>query len=399
MMRRAVAASCFATALVACTTPRVDVPRPVSGAWPYPEETALGRGFEKQIAPGQSGILPLVSGMEAFSVRASLAEAAERTLDLQYYIVRDDTTTQLLLHRVLRAAERGVRVRLLIDDLDSAGRDLDLAAFSAHRNAQVRVFNPFLRRGPLGLSKLFEFLGDSTRLNRRMHNKLWIADNAVAIAGGRNLGDEYFDAHGEVNFSDLDVLAAGPVVRDISRSFDDYWNSEWAVPIEAFIDERPRPDQLAGFERALQARVEGFRDTEYARVLRETGLGSRLRSGQLPLITSAASALYDLPAKISSAGADAAARQVFASRMRPIVEAAQREIILISPYFIPSDEGNHPAGGACTARRACTPFHQLSRVHGLRAPGVRGLRAPACPLARGRPRALRNAPRTGRCRG
>jgi putative cardiolipin synthase len=338
-LRRALAGLFLAMALVACNAPRLDVPRAVSEAWPRPQETALGRGFKQQAASGQSGFFLLVSGMEAFSVRASLAEAAERTLDLQYYIVRDDTTTQLLLSRVLRAAERGVRVRLLIDDLDAAGRDLDLAVLSAHRNLEVRVFNPFLRRGALGLSKLLEFLGDSDRLNRRMHNKLWIADNAVAIVGGRNLGDEYFDAHGELNFSDLDILAAGPVARDISRSFDAYWNSEWAVPIEAFAAKRPGAEQLAQLERGLQARVAGFRDTKYARALRDTGLGSLLRSGQLPLVGAQASALHDPPVKISGTGADTPPRQVFAARLRPIVEAAQREIILISPYFIPGEEG------------------------------------------------------------
>lgn len=344
-VRRAVAALGLAVIVTlmsaGCTTPRLDAPRPFSEAWPRPEETALGHGFAQQIAlhPGQAGVYPLVSGMEAFSVRASLAESAERTLDLQYFIAREDTTTQLLLYRVLRAAHRGVRVRVLIDDLDAAGKDFDLATFSAHPNIEVRVFNPFASRGSLGLSHLLEFLGDPARLNRRMHNKLWIADNAIAIVGGRNLGDEYFDAHGEVNFADLDILSAGPVVRNISRSFDDYWNSEWAVPIEAFIGTPPGAGQLAAFERVLEARLESFRDTDYARILRETGLGLRLRSGQLPLIPADAIALYDPPAKISGSGADAAPRQIFASRMRPIVDAAQREVILISPYFIPSEEG------------------------------------------------------------
>ncbi len=256
------AALCFAT-MVACTTPRLDVPRPLSEAWLHPEATALGREFGKELAghPGQSGVFPLASGMEAFTIRASLAESAERTLDLQYYIVQQDTTTQLLLDRVLRAAQRGVRVRLLIDDLYALGRDFELATLAAHPNIEVRVFNPFLRRGGWGLSQLLEFLGDSRRLNRRMHNKLWIADNAAAVVGGRNLGDEYFDAHSEVTFTDLDILAAGPVVRDISRSFDEYWNSEWAVPVEAFVAAAPSAEQFATFERALEARLERFRDT------------------------------------------------------------------------------------------------------------------------------------------
>ena len=340
-IRSVIAALCLTVTSAACTAPRLDVPRPFSEAWLRPEETALGREFGKQLAghPGQSGFYLLSSGMDAFSMRAGLAQNAQRTLDLQYYIVSEDTTTQLLLYRGLSAAQRGVRVRLLVDDLYALGKDFDLATFAAHSNIEVRVFNPFMRRGALGVSQLLEFLGDSARLNRRMHNKLWIADNAAAIVGGRNLGDEYFDAHGEANFADLDVLAAGPVVRDISRSFDDYWNSEWAVPIEAFVANPPDPTQLAEFEHALETRLERFRDTDYARVLRETRLGFQLRSGQLPLVPAPASVLYDKPAKISDQSEGGSPSPLFSSHVRPVIEAAQREVILISPYFIPNEQG------------------------------------------------------------
>jgi putative cardiolipin synthase len=337
---RRLAALFLVLASAACTTPRLDVPRPVSEAWPRPEQTTLGRGFGKQLGArgGQSGFHLLPSGLDAFVIRAALAESAERTLDLQYYILSEDTTTQLLLYRVLRAAQRGVRVRLLIDDLYALGKDFDLATFSAHPNIEVRVFNPFLSRGGWGWSQLLEFLGDAARLNRRMHNKLWIADNAAAIAGGRNLGDEYFDAHRDVYFSDLDVLASGPVVGDISRSFDAYWNSEWAVPIEAFVRKPPGPEQLAGFERAWEARLESFRDTDYARALRETGLGLVLRSGQLPLAAAPAEVVYDPPPKIPGQRGNESPGAIF-SRLRPLMEAARQEVILISPYFIPSEQG------------------------------------------------------------
>src|SRR3970040_940742 len=140
---------CLAVMLAACAAPRRDVPRPPSQAWPHPEETALGRGFVRA-NNGQSAFHLLVSGMEAFAVRAALAESAQRTLDLQYYILSEDTTTQLLLYRVLRAAERGVRVRLLVDDLYALGKDFDLATFSAQANIEVRVFNPFLSPARLG---------------------------------------------------------------------------------------------------------------------------------------------------------------------------------------------------------------------------------------------------------
>ena len=339
-MRSDIAALCLAILLAACSTPRLDVAHLASEAWPRPEETALGRGLGKQLSgdPGRSGFYLLDSGMDAFAMRAGLAENAQRTLDLQYYIISEDTTTQLLLYRVLRAAERGVRVRLLIDDLYALGKDFDLATFSAHPQIEVRVFNPFLRRGPMGVSQLLEFFGDSTRLNRRMHNKLWIADNAAAIVGGRNLGDEYFDAHSAVNFSDLDILAAGPVVCDISRSFDDYWNSEWAVPIEAFVANPPGAKQLAEFESTLQTRLESFRGTDYARVLRETRLGLQLSLGQLPLSVAEAAVLYDKPPKIAGNSVIQSPGQI-QLQIRKLIEAAQQEVLLISPYFIPSEQG------------------------------------------------------------
>jgi putative cardiolipin synthase len=330
----------LSAALGACSTPRLDVPRSPSQAWPHPEQTALGRDFAAQLpAPGeQSGFHLLVSGMEAFATRAALAERAQHTLDLQYYILSEDTTTQLLLYRVLRAAERGVRVRLLIDDLYALGKDFDLATFSAQPNIEVRVFNPFLSRGGLGLSQVLEFLGDAARLNRRMHNKLWIADNAAAVAGGRNLGDEYFEARDENNFADLDVLAAGPVVQDISRSFDEYWNSAWAVPIEASVPTPPGPERVAEFKRAWEARLESFRDSDYARALRETGPGLALRTGQLALTRARAEVVYDKPPNSKGRAADQSPRAIY-SRLRPVVEAARQEVVLISPYFIPSEQG------------------------------------------------------------
>ena len=334
-------ALCLVVVLTGCTGPHRDVPHPRSEAWPHPEETALGRALGEQLAghKGESGFYVLDSGADALSIRAGLAENAQHTLDIQYYIVREGATAQLLIYRVLRAARRGVRVRLLLDDMYAGGKDLDLTTLAAQPNVEVRVFNPFRHRAGPGLSRLLEFLGDATRLNRRMHNKLWIADNAVAIVGGRNLGDEYFDANGEVNFSDLDVLAAGPIVRDISRSFDDYWNSEWAVPVQAFADAAPDPQRVAGFEQALATRLEKFRDTNYARALREIRLGPRLLAEQLPLTPAPARVFYDAPGKVAAANGAESSSRIFASQLRPVVEAAKREVILISPYFIPNDTG------------------------------------------------------------
>jgi putative cardiolipin synthase len=337
-MRRMLAVT---TALLAlgCSSVRFNVPHPPSLAIDHPEETSLGRTFASRLSstPGQSGFRLLVSGQEAFLARAALAEASERTLDLQYYIVSEDATATLLLYRALRAAQRGVRVRLLIDDIYAVGRDFDLATLSAHPNVQVRVFNPFARRGPLGISRLFELLGDSARLNRRMHNKLWIADNAVAVIGGRNLGDAYFSVPVESDFADLDVLAAGPVVTEISRSFDEYWNSESAVPVAAFLDTLPGAGQLELALSRMAARAERFHETEYARILRATDFGRQLRGGLLPLVPAIATVLYDTPAKSQAETTNG--RQRIFPVLRTIVEAARQEVILVSPYFIPSERG------------------------------------------------------------
>ena len=332
-----VAFACALT-ITGCTTLDLRVPRVDSHAWPEPDATTLGRALNDKAAAadGKSGFYLLASGMEAFALRAALAEVAQRTLDLQYYAVHYDVTGQLLLNRLLAAAKRGVRVRLLIDDINVSGDEWNLATLAAHPNIEVRVYNAFLHRGPLAIARLLEYVSDPVRLNRRMHNKAWIADNAAAIVGGRNLGDEYFEAHSDFNFADLDLFAAGPVVRDISKSFDEYWNSEWSSPIEGFAAAAPTADDAAGFERRLETQMEAFRDTAYARMLRDTQPASRLLSGSLPLVRAQATVIYDEPGKASASRPDAGHPE-FAPRLQPLVQAAQREVILISPYFIPSE--------------------------------------------------------------
>jgi putative cardiolipin synthase len=342
--RRAVtslAAAGIALLVAACAVMQRDVARTPTAALQDPAQTMLGRAGAAQLSayPGRSGFRLLDSGLDALSMRGGLADGAQRTLDLQYYALHEDTSTQLLIDRVVQAARRGVRVRLLVDDLYAVGKDLHFAAFASGPNIEVRVFNPFMRRGAFGLSRLFEFLGDVDRLNRRMHNKLWIADNAAAVIGGRNLGDVYFDIGADFNFCDVDVLALGPVVRALSRGFDEYWNSAWSVPIEAFATGGMDAQAFDQFAAELEERLRGFRDTAYARALRELPLGARLLAGQVPLTPAAAIALYDPPSKVSEDGSADAAPSPISLRLRALVEGAQHEIILISPYFIPSPAG------------------------------------------------------------
>ena len=216
------------------TRPRPRYPRTVSTAFEDPASTRLGQffGLAADQHPGLSGFSLLGHGREAFIVRLALADLAERSLDMQYYVWDGDTTGRIIVDRVMKAADRGVRVRLLIDDPYNKASDPVIAALDAHPNVEIRLFNPLTNRSWSTL----DFILDFRRVNRRMHNKLMVADNAAAIVGGRNIGDIYYGVNTIANYRDLDVLAVGPVVRDLSRVFDRYWNSPSTVPIAAIAD-------------------------------------------------------------------------------------------------------------------------------------------------------------------
>jgi putative cardiolipin synthase len=162
-----------------------------------------------------------------------MIDLAEKSIDLQYYIWEPDTTGRILAERLVRAADRGVRVRVLLDDINTKGRDALIASLDAHPNIEIRLFNPFSNRG----FPVLDFITNFNRVNHRMHNKVIVADNALAIVGGRNVGNHYFGVATDANFRDLDIAAAGPVVRDISSVFDHFWNGDWSVPIAAIVDE------------------------------------------------------------------------------------------------------------------------------------------------------------------
>lgn len=325
--------------MAGCASVRHEVPKTSSYAIARPQETELAKAFTAQLgaAPGLSGFRLLPDGQEAFLVRAALAEAAQHTLDLQYHIIAPDATGTILLHQAVRAAQRGVRVRVLIDDLDVGDRDDQLATLAAHPNLEVRVFNPFARRSLGGLSRFFDYLSDGTRLNRRMHNKLWIADNSAALIGGRNLGDAYFNADGRSNFADLDVLSVGPVVTQASDSFDAYWNSEWAVPIQAYTPETPSARQVEQLARELASRADEFRGSTYAQALRATNLGWLVRTGRLAVVPAQGTVLYDSPAKLQEA--NPAPQGHVLSKLHDAIASTRHELALVSPYFVPQPRG------------------------------------------------------------
>ena len=249
-----------ASLIGACAQLPQDVVRPVSHALSSTQATTLARLVNERRPPdvpaSQSGFLLLSGATEAYGARLALVEAAQKTLDLQYYAIHADASTARLFVAIRQAGKRGVRVRILLDDLHSAGHDAVVMGMAFVPNIEMRVFNPLA--GPRGsaIGRYINAIDDARRLQQRMHNKLFIADNVMAVTGGRNLGDAYFDNDSKGNFVDLDVLSAGPITSDFSRSFDDYWNNDLAYPVQSLVTEgeqekppgRPRsvPDKAPG---------------------------------------------------------------------------------------------------------------------------------------------------------
>ena len=313
-------------ALMGCAGLPKDVVRPISTALPNPGDTALGQWVEArraaQKARHPSGFVLLSGPQAAYSSRLALVDAAQKTLDLQYYAIHADASSERLLLSVAAAARRGVRVRLLLDDFHSTGRDALVMRLAFVPNVEMRMFNPLTgaRGSPVG--RMFSLLGDFSRVQQRMHNKLFIADNAVGVTGGRNLGDAYFGNSDSGNFVDLDVLAAGSIVQDLSRSFDSYWNNERAYPVQSLItrEELDRlRDSIRTAEATQQERVESAAATGAPSPPLTTGRsttpGTRrariwnqepMDLQQVPLVWAPAAVLVDRPAKIPPDGISAA---------------------------------------------------------------------------------------------
>ncbi len=225
-----------------CATLPEDFEKPESYAYTDTDSTRIGRDRRDEINahPGMSGFFLLGNGLDAFLARALLAENAERSIDAQYYLFHNDLIGRLFIDQLRKAADRGVRVRLLVDDMDLGGRDLGAAVADSHPNMEVRIFNPFSRK----TSRITQFVTRAGSVTRRMHNKSLTVDNQVTILGGRIIGDEYFEADPDLAFSDLDVLAIGPFAKEVSASFDKYWNDELAYPAIILRGKAPTPQEI-----------------------------------------------------------------------------------------------------------------------------------------------------------
>ncbi len=316
-----------------------DFPKVESTAIPPSDATELGGAAAtwSEERDGVSGFHALYDSMDALGARLRLIERAERTIDAQYFVFKGDTTGTLFAAKLMRAADRGVRIRLLIDDIftslgSSGGLDAAFALADSHPNFEVRLFNPIARGGSMRLN----FLTDFARANRRMHNKSFTVDNAVTIVGGRNIGNEYFRVDSAVEFADLELLGFGPVAAEVSETFDLFWNNELAVPIEAFGHSADNA-AYRQFRSELNATFEKARNGVYREATETTFLKDLLADRLEPYETTA-EVVTDRPSKLEGP-VDRERLTELAAELERAMSAARNEIIVVTPYFVPRREG------------------------------------------------------------
>jgi putative cardiolipin synthase len=312
------------------------VERPLSQAISAQADTPLKAQLGQHLAAGTSGFHLLADGHAALAARLGLAARASRTLDVQYYLFHNDASGKWIAAALLAAADRGVRVRVLIDDVDTADKEIGLATLNAHPNIEVRLFNPFHARSGNLLVRGWQALSDGARLNRRMHNKAFIADNQLGITGGRNIGDEYFDASTEFSFVDLDVLATGPIVDAMSRSFDAYWNSPAVVPAAAL----PVAVSQSRLDRAsvrLRAFSEAQTASAYGRAIAAADPLPALLSGRLPWHPAPADLIVDPPEK--AIDPEQSPSSLLVGQLAGLWIDPTRRALIVSPYFVPGPMG------------------------------------------------------------
>ncbi|MBF9058449.1 hypothetical protein HKCCSP123_04565 [Rhodobacterales bacterium HKCCSP123] len=300
-----------------------DVTRALSGEGTYAAEfaTRLAAGRD-----GDAGFVPLLSGRDALGARLRMIEAAERSIDLQTFLIKPDAAGTLVWLELYEAAERGVRIRLLFDDVFTTARDNQIATLDAHPNVEIRVFNPLSRNSTTAMN----FVLDFARVNRRMHNKAMVVDGSLAIIGGRNIADEYYQIGTDHEFADFDMLVTGPVTSEVSDAFDLYWNDRWSVPLEhlATADAAPLEDVATRFRN--QSETELF--SIYSGAISSTFLQS-VADGSVPAHEGAGRIVVDHPDKLRSrpGHGPAAVAQAFYDTL----EAARDDILIMTPYFVP----------------------------------------------------------------
>ena len=342
---------CLFVALCVSGCAHTSVPNEPSQALP-PTDSAFGRSIQSMAMPheGRSGFRLLSNSTEAFMARAELIRNARTSLDLQYYIVHDGLSTRALIDELLKAADRGVRVRILLDDTTSDGLDQAIATLAAHPNIQIRLFNPQSLGRETGVTRTMGRLFNLSRQHRRMHNKLFLADSSAAIVGGRNLGDEYFDAEENLNFTDIDMLSVGPVAQQLGHSFDQYWNSTLSKPIAEFMYFLPTVRDLAKSRKRLEASLEDSRQKHHALYdrLMAYQTNPRMKIWLNELIWAHNQALWDAPTKVLARG-EPDPHLLLTTQLAPELINVHQELMLVSAYFVPGEEGLHYLTGRADA--------------------------------------------------
>ncbi|MDM0103547.1 phospholipase D family protein [Variovorax sp. J22R24] len=340
--RAGVALLVFAVVLLGMLTGCASLPdnahRPASQTITDVADTRLAAVAAASMPAGNahlSGMRLLPAGDQAFEARIALARAAEKSIDAQYYQIADDTSGRQFLRELSDAAARGVRVRILLDDLHATGEDALLAGLAARPNVELRMFNPLPARDGSVRARVLLSMHEFSRINRRMHNKLFIADNAFAISGGRNIADEYFGRSEPANFIDMDLLSTGPVVPEMAAVFDAYWNSRHAYPIGRLAG--PDLDIAAArlrFEQSVRdagavAMPVAARDS-----LGQGSVATQLDDGRVALHMASVRVVADAPHK-ADADNESRADGVVMNGNLDLLQSARSEVLVASPYFIP----------------------------------------------------------------
>jgi len=325
----------LSAALVACMAPKRTADLIPERALPLSTATPLGKLVAEEDPPGEtaSGFSVLDTSRSAYLARMDLVELAEKSLDLQYFIWNDDLTGRIFIDRVARAAQRGVRVRILLDDLPGADKDTMFRALASKPNVEVRIFNPFgVRRMPR-TRRWVEFLARFDTLNHRMHNKLLVADGALAVIGGRNIGDPYFGvARKGYNHRDFDLLCAGPIVGDMARNFDEFWNSGLAFPVESLHEEPLSDEYIEQIWWRLEHKVASSPVPAYLQRPPATP-DEREKALLADLVWAAGTLVADGPEKVS--GSDG---HLLFDAIRDFGRQAHHEIVVVSPYYADLDK-------------------------------------------------------------
>ena len=323
--------------MVGCASVDFDYPKTESFALANTGDTYLGRDFADIVAehPGESGFYPISDGIDALAMRLLMIKQAERSIDAQYFLIHDDLVGNAFLSALVDAANRGVRVRFLLDDIQAGGYEAGLAALDTHENLEIRIFNPFGHRSVRALDAF-----SMSRVLRRMHNKSLNVDNQMVLIGGRNIAAEYFDAEPGEKFADLDVLTIGPIVPEVSAMFDSYWNHQASMPVTALVEvPENAAERLATFIDRAAERLADLEASKYAEAV---------RSSILTFVQTDASAftwarydlIFDSPDKAVPGKSETAAS--ITTGLRASIMDVEEELFVVTPYFV-LRKNNFPA--------------------------------------------------------